>query len=298
MIIGGGPAGLSAALMLGRCRRRVLVVDDGQPRNASAVELHGFLTRDGTPPLELLRLGREELDRYGVDVRHGRVVTARALESPISFEVTLETGAVFACRRLLLATGVNDEVPEVDGMRRYYGRGVHHCPYCDGWEARDKKLVAFGDPKHSAGLALNLLTWSDDVTVCTNGPASVPARRGAQLRKRGVKVVTKAVKALVGSEGENAWLQGLVFADGERIDADAVFLAVDRHQHSELPLRLGCEIDEKGAVKVRGAQRTRVPGLYLAGDAAADVSFAVVAAAHGARAAVAIHEDIEKEDLK
>jgi thioredoxin reductase len=284
--------------MLGRCRRRVLVVDDGQPRNASALELHGFLTRDGTPPLELLRLGRDELDRYGVELRHGRVVTARGLKDPISFEITLETGAVFACRRLLLATGVKDEVPEVDGMRRYYGRGVHHCPYCDGWEARDKKLVAFGDPKHSAGLALNLLTWSSDVIVCTNGPGTVPARRAAQLRKKGVEVVKKVVQALVGSDGDDGRLQALVLEDGQRIDADAVFLAVDRHQHSELPFKLGCEIDEKGAVKVKGAQRTRVPGLYLAGDAAADVSFAVVAAAHGAKAAVAIHEDIEKEDLR
>jgi thioredoxin reductase len=300
VIVGGGPAGLTAGLVLGRARRSVLVVDDGQPRNACSEALHGFPTRDGIAPLELLRLTREELEGYGVVVRHGRVVAARRSspeESEHGFQVTVESGEVFRCRRLLLATGVRDVLPEIEGMLRYYGRGIYHCPYCDGWEVRDRPLVAYGAPSGAVGLALHLLSWSDDVTLCTGGQVLESGYR-RKLERNGVRVVETPVARLEGGEAEGGRLESVVLADDERMPAAAIFLSVERVQHSALSEQLGCGTEEDGSVRVRGAQHTDVPGLYLAGDGAGDVHFAVVAAAEGARAAVAIHQDLEKEEIR
>ena len=161
IIVGGGPAGLSAALVLGRCRWRVLVIDDGDPRNARAQGVSGYLGRDGIAPLELLRLGREELARYGVEVRNERVVSACMSGTPADaslprFEVTISSGGVLRSRKLLLATGVKDLLPEIDGIGSWSGRGVYHCPYCDGWEHRDVPLAAVGSTAGASSLALNL----------------------------------------------------------------------------------------------------------------------------------------------
>jgi thioredoxin reductase len=298
VVVGGGPAGLTAAMFLGRARRRVLVIDDGQPRNARSRALHGFPTRDGIAPLELLRLTRAEVESYGVAVRHGRVLAAKPSElsgSPVGFVVTIENGEVFGCRRLLLATGVQDILPDVDGMLTYYGRGVFHCPYCDGWEVRDRRIASFGNLPNAARLAVHLLAWSGQVTLFTAGEPLRPRYRKS-LEAKGIKVFEEPVWRLEGGVGEDGSLERVILAGGERVSIDAIFLSVERVQHSHLPELLGCRLDDKGNVKLKTAQRTGVPGLFLAGDAGGDVQFAVMSAAEGARAAVAIHKDLEKED--
>src|SRR5688572_8332693 len=168
LIVGGGPAGLSAALNLGRCRRRVVVCDAGHPRNASATHVHGYPTRDGVPPAELLRLVREELVPYGVQF-HGAAEVVDAKCDADGASVTLADGTGLRARKLLLATGVVDELPPIDGLRAFYGTSVHHCPYCDGWENRDRPLAVYGEPDDAAGIAESLLTWSRDLVVCTDG---------------------------------------------------------------------------------------------------------------------------------
>jgi thioredoxin reductase len=300
VVVGGGPSGLTAALFLGRARRRVLVLDDGRPRNARSRALHGFPTRDGIPPLELLRLTRAEVEAYGVDVRHGRVVDAREPNPEPKhprFVVKVESGELFTCRRLLLATGVQDLLPDVEGMLRFYGRGVFHCPYCDGWEVRDRRLIAFGALPGAAGLALNLLCWSPHVTLCTGGGALGMGRR-RKLARNGVRVVEERLSRLDGSDTAEGALEAIVLESGRRLPADALFLSVERVQRSGLPELLGCRLDDKGNVRVRGAQHADVRGLYVVGDAVGDVQFAVVAAAEGARAAVAINKDLQNEDLQ
>ncbi len=298
VVVGGGPAGLSAALVLGRCRRRVLVLDDGEPRNAPAAALHGYLTRDGTPPLELLRMGREELERYDVAVRQERAVRARALEPPAEgstgarFEVTLADGGCVRARRLLLATGVRDQLPDVEGVRRYYGRGVHHCPYCDGWEHADGRLAVLGSDEAAVAMALGLLTWSPDVTLLPNGGA-LPAEARDKLERNGVAIAAGVVAAVRG-DGEHA--RTVAFEDGATRPVDALFFHTARTQHSDLPGMLGCTVEDSGEVVVRGPQKTEVAGLFLAGDADGDVQFVIVAAAEGARAAVAINHDLQKEE--
>ena len=173
--------------MLGRCRRSVLVVDHGRNRNAAAHALHGFLTRDGTPPAEFLRLAREELARYAtVELRSGEAVHAEC--RPGSFCVTLASGEEVQSRKLLLATGVVDNLPEVPGFRDLYGRSVFHCPYCDGWELRDQPLAIYGRGDRGVGVALELTAWSRDFVLCTDGPAEVEAASLERLARHGIAV--------------------------------------------------------------------------------------------------------------
>ena len=172
IIVGGGPAGLSAALILGRARRQVVLCDSGEPRNAASRSLHGFLTRDGVDPAELRRMAQTELLQYGtVELRSGRVVDAERRDR--CFEVAFDDGSRVQSRILLLATGVVDRLPAVPGIEEFYGRGVHHCPYCDGWEAKDAPIAVYGRGKRGFGLALELKQWSHNITLCTDGPTPV-----------------------------------------------------------------------------------------------------------------------------
>src|SRR4051812_46886011 len=180
IIVGGGPAGLNAALVLGRCRRSVLVFDSGKPRNGVSRALHGYLSREGISPLELRRLGRDQLSHYPtVEFRDETIVSAKPQEN--GFEVSTLGGERAYSRQLLLATGRIDAVPEKPGFREFYGRGVYHCPYCDGWEYRDRPLVVYGGAQSAVDLALELLTWSAEVTVCADGAPSWHADAAVDL---------------------------------------------------------------------------------------------------------------------
>jgi len=291
IIVGGGPAGLSAALMLGRCRRRVLVVDHGKPRNAPAHNMHGYLTRDGINPIQFLRTGRDELKLYGVEFRNAEVVEAKRRAR--HFDLQLHDGAIFRARKVLLATGVRDQLPRLEGLAEFYGISVHHCPYCDGWEWRDRALAAYGDGKAALGLALSLRTWTSDVIVCTDGKTrSLRPFRGA-LRRHRIKHFPQRIQRL---EGKNGRLGRIVFSDGTSVARDALFFNTGQRQKSALAEKLGCEFDRKGGVKVDHRERTCVPGLFLAGDATRDVQFVVCAAAEGAIAATAINKEFQQEE--
>ena len=288
VIVGGGPAGLSAALVLGRCRRRVLLCDDGHPRNAKSRALHGFLTRDGIPPLELLRLGSEELEQYAIESRHATVTGVGS--APGGFEVTLASSERIRSRTVLLATGVRDHLPNVPGLQECYGVSVHHCPYCDGWEVRDKTIAVIGQGAAVAGLALSLKTWSDRVVICSNGRARFSARQRRQLDREQIPVHGAPILQLDHSDG---WVRRIVLQDVDAVPCEAVFFAGSQSQRCELPKQLGCELTNKGAVKTDHLGQTRVPGLYVIGDASRDVQFAVVAAAEGAKAGVAINKALQ-----
>jgi thioredoxin reductase len=287
VIIGGGPAGLSAALMLGRCRRRVLLCDAGQPRNARSHGLHGYLTRDGIAPLELLRLGREELQPYGIETRNVEVADIRGTVD--QFEVDLADGERVPARRVLVASGVRDELPPIPGLADCYGITVHHCPYCDGWECRDRRIAVIGEGAGAAGLALALKTWTDRVVVCMR-PGRLSARDRAQLRQQGIEVHTPPVERIEHDEGR---VRRVVFTNGLHVDCDAIFLSMRQHPQWDVPRRLGCEVTTRGVVKTDHLGQTCVPGVYVVGDASRDVQFAIVAAAEGAKAAVAINKALQ-----
>lgn len=291
IIVGGGPAGLSAALVLGRCRRSVLVCDDGRYRNDPSRALHGFLSRDGMHPAELRRIGREQMERYGIEYRCVRVTDARPQGN--HFEVTLEGGERMECRKLLLGTGVTDKIPEIDGFERYLGFGVFHCPYCDGWEHRDGTLAVFGAGKNGAGLAVSLKTWSADVVLCTNGPAGLKPQEAERLRANGITVREQKIARLEGSEDA---MEAIVFQDGSRLERKAIFLSTGQNQRCDLAGKLGCRFTRKGVVQTGKLEGTNIPGLYVAGDASRDVQLAIVAAAEGAKAAIAINQSLAEED--
>ena len=300
IIVGGGPAGLSAALILARCRRRVAVIDSGQPRNAVVRTFHGYLGRDGTSPAELLRDGRAELAKYEVEVLDDLVVHAECSGKSAEhaeetrFSVVTQTGRTFLTRKLLLATGTRDELPPFAGLRECYGISVHHCPYCDGWERRDQHLLAYGEnPDSAIGLAELLRGWSKQVTVLTHGQA-VNAQQQQRLHRSGLALQTQPIERLLHTAGQ---LQAIQLQDTEPLAADALFFNSSQRPQSELSITLGCEMANEFITRTARRQTTNVPGLFLAGDADGEVQFVIVAAGEGATAAVAINRELQAEDL-
>jgi thioredoxin reductase len=292
IVVGGGPAGLSAALILGRCRRRILVCDAGHPRNAKSHGLHGFLSRDGSPPADLLECARQQLQPYlSVTVRSVEVVDAEARSE--GFAVILEDGSCCAASKLLLATGVVDELPAIPGIERFYGRSVHPCPYCDGWEWREQPLAVYGRGEKGTGLSLMLTLWSKDLVLCTDGPGELSPAQRERLSLHQIPVREEPIARLEGTE--NGLLRKIVFANGAALARQAIFFNTGERQRSPLIAKLGCKLDEKGRADTGEFEESNVPGLYIVGDASGDVQFAIVAAAQGARAAVAINKALLRE---
>jgi thioredoxin reductase len=292
VIVGGGAAGLSAALMLGRCRRRVAVCDDGQPRNAVSKAAHGLFTRDGENPRELLRIGRAQLLSYGVELIAARVIDVRTEHE--RFIVSLASNAEVVARRLLLATGLVDHLPPIEGIEALYGTSVFHCPYCDGFEVRDQPLAVYARGADAVTFAVGVKTWSADVVLCTDGDRAVPQDDARQLERYGIPVRTQRIARLEGSRG---LLEHIVFEDGSRLARSTMFFDTDVSPRSDLATRLGCTLTDKGTVNTDASGMTAIPGLYVAGDAAEDLNFLSIAAAHGTKAAFAIHKDLRDEDL-
>ncbi|HEV8238805.1 MAG TPA: NAD(P)/FAD-dependent oxidoreductase [Thermoanaerobaculia bacterium] len=297
IVVGGGPAGLSGAMVLGRCRFRVLVVDSGRGRNHAAPGVHGFLGSDGVLPAELRRRGQREARRYGVIFRLGEVVSiARRGDG---FELTLARGGRLRCRRLLLATGVADSLPDVPGFAALYGKSVFHCPYCDGWETRDRPLALYGSGSAAARYAVTLTRWSADLVLLTDGPTRLRAADREALAAAGVRVIAKRIAALEVSGRRGAAARGRLarvrFADGEALPRFALFFASRPRQSCDLAASLGVRFTDKGMVQAGRMQDAGVPGVYVAGDASRDVQLAMIAAAEGVKAAVAIHADLDKE---
>ena len=293
IVVGAGPAGLSAALMLGRCRRKVLVCDGGNPRNACSAGLHNYLTRDGIRPAQFLELARKEVEGYPtVELRTVEVLDA--VRSPEGFRIGCADSRHFVARKLLLATGVVDELPDISGLAPLYGTSVHHCPYCDGWEWRDQPLAVYGRGEDGSALALGLTVWSEDLVLCTDGPGMLSEKELEQLKAGGIEVREERVLRLEGRDGR---LERVIFEAGEPLARRALFVSSGQHQRSALAQKLGCRFTSKGAVDTGSCEATDVPGLYVAGDASKEAQFVIVAAAEGAEAGLAINKALLKEDL-
>ena len=287
VVVGGGPAGLSAALVLGRCLRRVVVCDAGEPRNARSRSLNGYLTRDGVSPADFLAAGRRELEKYGVVYRCARIADVK--RDAEDFRVVDHTGTTIQAHAVLLATGVRDHVPDIPGLAECYGTTVHHCPYCDGWEVAGRRIAVIGDGVSPVGLALSLKTWSHRIVACTHGQ---PSRRGHR-RRLAAHDITLFESRIVRFEHDEGRVREMFLEDGTRVACDAVFFAGGQSQQCALAEQLGCEFTDKGTVKTDHLGRSCVPGIYVVGDASRDVQFAVVAASEGAKAGVAINKALQ-----
>jgi thioredoxin reductase len=301
VIIGGGPAGLSTAILLGRARRKVVVVDSGEPRNQRARLVNGYLGLSDASPAALRAKGELQAREFGVQFIDGVVIAAgcptdRESDTvPTIFQVKLQDGTELLARKLVFATGIRDQVPKIAGFAECYGISVHHCPYCDGWEHRDGRLVAFSESSDSAvSLAKTLLCWSSQVTVVTHG-SSVSESKNVVLDELGIGVCELP---LTGLEHEAGQLRALMFPSGQRLEADAIFFAAEASPCCEIPMQLGCRTKEENRIETTDRQGTSVPGVFLAGDADGDVQFAIVAAAEGATAGLAVNKELQREDIE
>lgn len=291
IVIGGGPAGLSAALMLGRCRRKVVVFDTGKQRNIRSHGMHGYLTRDGILPNEFLSIARKELKQYKVEFRNEEVVNAEWGGS--AFEIKLASGEKLNSRKLLVATGVKDIVPPLRNIDDFFGTSVFHCPYCDGWEVREKPLAAYGKGNKGVGLALTLQTWSDDISLFTDGLWNLKKKDQEKLAHARIKVYASKIVALHGKKG---LLEEIELADGERVKCNGMFFSTGFKQHCNIAEALDCRMSRNGVAKTDKQQHTNIKGLYVAGDASVDMHMVAVAAAEGMKAAIAINKELQEEN--
>jgi thioredoxin reductase len=300
VVVGGGAAGLSGALTLVRARRTVLVVDAGEPRNAPSAAAHGFLTRDGVPPAEILRVGRSEVEAYGGRFLDGRVVSARRERTGPGggFALTVDDGSVVRARRVLLAGGLIDDLPPVPGIAERWGRDVLHCPYCHGWEVRDRQIGVLATGPMAMHMALLMGRWSPTVTLFRHEDFPLSEQDRVQLAARRVDVVDGAVAELhvVGDR-----LQGLRMADGGTIACEALVVTPRFLARDDLALALGAEVSEHpagiGRQIVTGAGGAAAPGVWAAGNATDLLAQVVQAAGQGVQAGIAINVDLVHEEV-
>ena len=295
IVIGGGPAGLAAALWLARYRLRARLFDAGDPRNAPTEGVHGYLGLQDVPPMELRRIGRKQARDAGAEVDEHAVV--ESVEGKIdAFVVRLADGRGFGARRLLFTTGLRDIIPEIPGLMDFYGSSIWHCPDCDGPEIVGKRVGVIGWGRPIAAFCMQMLTWTDDLTILTHGqPADMPARSQAALERFAIPVKTEVISKLEGTGGQ---VESATFLDGSQERFDAIFFHVATGPGCSLPAGLGCKADEEGILEVDYDFLTTVPGIFAAGDVTPGSKSALRAASEGARAAIGIYRSLLPEERK
>lgn len=290
VVVGGGPAGLSAALALGRARRRVLLTTCGPTRNAPASAAHNVFTRDGTPPAELVAIGREQLRNYDVVVRDECATDVRRAET--NYVLSLVSGDVQA-RGLVLASGVRDVLPDIPGFAELWGTGVLHCPYCHGWEVANRPLAIYGRGEDALHLSKLIRGWTSDLILFTDGDPELPASDVQRIRSRGIEIREEAVQRLAGSPE----LEAVVLESGETIPRAALFTRPKQELRSDLARQLGCALTAQGRVEADALGRTSVARVFVAGDMAPGHQSVPSAAATGAMAGAGLNLELLTEDF-
>ncbi|WP_129115282.1 NAD(P)/FAD-dependent oxidoreductase [Halegenticoccus tardaugens] len=295
LIIGGGPAGLSAALQLGRSLRSILICDNKEPRNEPAAEAHGYLTRDGIPPQELRRLGREEVEKYGCEFRESRVTNVNRSEN--RFTSTLDTDQTVTSRKIVLATGVSDMLPDTDGFEELWGNGVYHCPYCHGYEVRDEPLGVLVTAPEQIEHTKLIYNLSIDLVVFTDGQDVFDEETRSEFVERGIEIEEEPIAALNGTDDG---LESISLADGRDVSRHALFYAPPTQQHSDLVDQLGLQVNESGLVETTqshyGIGFTSVDGLFVAGDASSESALSIpCAVADGSMVGGTVNLELARE---
>jgi len=294
-IVGGGPAGLSAGVWSARYLHRTVVVDSGDPRNWETRGVNGFLGLPKVTPAELRGRGRAECRTYGVDLLDTEVV-AVSQDAKSRFVVNLSAGKKLHAHRILLAYGLRDVWPEIPGLTHVYGANAHVCPDCDGYEARDKKVVVIGSGRRAVGMALNLSTWTDKIIICTNGKEpDITEEYCGKLDALNIPVLEEPVQRVsyVGTS-----ISCLVLKNGMQLDADKIFFSLAQYPSDDLGAQLGCERDDGGHIIVDEHLHTSVLNVWAAGDIVPGPQLAIAAAADGAIAALAMHKSLVPHERK
>lgn len=290
-VIGGGPAGLNASLVLGRSRRKTVLFDDNKPRNAVVSESHGFITRDGVDPQEFKRIGHEELAKYpDVEIQKQRVV--RVYKEDGLFHLEAEDGAVFQAKRIILAMGFKEVLPDVERVAEFYGKSLFSCPFCDGWEMRDKALVVISDNEAASHMVKVASNWTEDLIYCTNGRQLLEEEKSL-LESRGIQIYEEKIRAL---NGDNGKLAEVLFEDGRAISREGGFITPEWMLASDIAASLGCKLNDRGGVENDAMKRTNIEGVYACGDVSlAGASQLIFAAAEGSMAAISINAAMIEE---
>jgi thioredoxin reductase len=294
-IIGGGPAGLNAALILGRARRKIILFDDNTPRNAVTQESHGFITRDGIKPKEFREIAHKELGSYPSITYAEREVTSVIKNNPL-FELVTSDNERYQSKTIIIATGLKDVLPRIENISDYYGKSLFHCPYCDGWELRDKPLVVIiGEQAQGFHFIQTIYNWSKDLIVCTNGDAFRNSAQKDLLQNKGIKIVENKIKNFVGKRGQ---IEKIIFEDGESVLRNGGFVMPQLVQASDFGKQLGCEYNPLGGITVDSFGRTNIKGIYAAGDASVITpAQIIIAAAEGVRAAAGVNSDLTQVEF-
>jgi thioredoxin reductase len=273
----------------------VLLCDTGTPRSWASKEMHGFLTRDGVAPAQFRRLAHKELSRYPSVVFRAAEVTAAARTARGHFDVTIGKHRRVRSRKLLIATGVFDHVPALEGIEQFFGTSVFQCPYCDGWEARDAPIAVFGKRRRGFEMARAMTAWSSDIVLCTDGAARLSATEKSHLQRNAIPIIEERIARLEGARGQ---LREILFRGGRRLQRSAMFFDTPASSQSTLAQSLGCQFARHGGVKCGQHEATSVPGVFVAGNIIKDVQLAIVAAAEGTRAAFGINRALTREDFE
>ncbi len=291
LIVGGGPAGLNAALVLGRARKNVVVIDDETPRNWVTRETHGFVTRDGASPREFRKAAKEQMAAYpSVQFASDTATTITGQDG--DFRVTTSLGTSYRTKKILFAVGKKDLPLDINGLTEVYGKSAFVCPYCDGWELRDQSLVIIVSGDKALHMAKVISGWTERYTICTNGTESLTEEQREELEKHKVTVFDAPVQSI---DSQDGMVKQVVLSDGTAIPCTGVFFQPKLFTGSELPKAIGCEITESGTVIVDASGKTSVAGVYSAGDAASELYQAITAASLGALSAVSINTELNFE---
>lgn len=293
-IIGGGPAGLNAALVLGRSRRVVILFDHNKPRNAVTHESHGFITRDGIHPNEFRSLAHQDISKYpSVTIKPDKVTAIKP--NAVGFQIMTSNGVQFQARSIILAAGLKEILPRLPSVHDFYGRSLFSCPYCDGWELRDKPLVIISENANADHVAKIVYNWSKDILLCTNGVNSLRAEQISFLSRMGVQVNQQRIKKLV---GENGLLSSIVFENNSQVRREGGFVSPQWDHAAPFGEALGCAMTDAGGIVTDDMGRTSIRGIYAAGDASIIApSQVVIAAGEGSKAAIGVNTDLTNQDF-
>ncbi|MCF2487629.1 NAD(P)/FAD-dependent oxidoreductase [Dyadobacter sp. CY347] len=291
IIIGGSYAGLSAAMSLGRSLRRTLVIDSGKPCNAQTPHSHNFLTQDGQTPKQIALLGREQVDHYPTVKFHNGMATTGS-KTDDGFEIATAGGDTFNAKKLIFATGLKDQMPDIGGYAECWGISVIHCPYCHGYEVKNEKTGILGNGDGGFEYAKMISHWTKDLTIFTNGPSELTPQQTEKISTRNIRIVDKPIASLI---HKNGLLEKIVFKDQSEEPITAIYSRPAFKQHSEIPEQLGCALTETGLIKLETFQQTTIPGIYAAGDNSHMARSVALAVSAGSMAGALINRELIEE---
>jgi len=294
-IIGGGPAGLNAALVLGRARRNVILFDNNKPRNAVTQESHGFITRDGIKPTEFRQIAHREISKYpSVERKNTEVLSV--IKNKMTFELVTSMGEKYQSKTIIISTGLKDILPSIANISDFFGKSLFHCPFCDGWELKDKPLVVIVDEqKQGFHFTQIVYNWSKDLVVCTNGEIVHSTEQKELLHNKGIKIIELKIKNFIGQNGQ---IEQLVFENGETVSRKGGFVLTQWIQSSDIGKELGCENNSLGGIATDSFGRTNITGVYAAGDASVIVpAQLIIAASEGSRAGAGVNMDLTQQEF-